>query len=659
MISRIFAHLKKATHVVVLLSYLFHGIAPAIATRTSFEMGEVGQKRFTTLETLHEVMRKAHAREARLRRNVVPSAFSLTSQNKQAPVREEQRPYDGSHLGFRTQVKSFEEGYTLSVQSLSSKMNGSVWPGVQFTLTQKDGAAVRTLENRIFSSKAFNASTFDSMGFDEEEQQNVLPFKDWKNRSLGFSYDLKGVGRIYVCWEGSLLLHNLQFRDVALNIQTTGAILANNLEGSTLNLEGRAIAFGGDNNKISTLSMRFGDGLESESQRLEGQGSTDFGSRIAHVMPGTILVTRDFSVQGGILQNSGRLSALKSFEGIDTHVINDDHITAEALTLKGGTLKNQGTLKAPLTAEGIDLMDNSGVIEGSWSVSSTSFINTGSLTGTGRLKADVLENYGLMGDANSVFNIKKTVRNDGYLTSKRVTGHGTFTNHHQLETEVLDVPVFLNQQRENVPFKPSIAGDSLTITKRVRQFTNDKDATIAVKRLVMEKRKGVERQVKNDGVIEGDQITLQGSVDNKGTINTKNFAWSGSTFKTEDFKADHLQLEGERLQNFGSFEALSGSLFLHHLENQGDMNLTLTSPSEVIRLINKGGLTVQGTAKVVTLVNQKKSKLFLKEGTLQTNVLDNQGAVTLDGFVTVLNDGMLQFGDPALANTDTWQTPGR
>ncbi|KAB2832597.1 MAG: hypothetical protein F9K49_07875, partial [Caedimonadaceae bacterium] len=298
MTSRTFSYLKKATHVVVILSYLFHGCAPAFATRG--------------------MMRD-------------------------------------------------EDGYTLSVQSLPSQMNGSVWPGVQLTLTQKDGEEVKTLEHR----------TFTSMPLDEEEQENVTLLKDWKNRSLGFSYDLKGVGRIYVCWEGSLLLHNLQFRDVALNIQTTGAILANNLDGSRLNLEGRAIAFGGENNKISTLSMSFGEGLESEGQGLEGQRTTDLGSRIAHVMPGTILVTHDLSVQGGILQNSGRLSALKSFEGIDTHVINDDHITAEGLTLKGGTLKNQGTLKAPVTAEGITLMDNSGVIEGSWSVSINSFINTG------------------------------------------------------------------------------------------------------------------------------------------------------------------------------------------------------------------------------------------------------------------------------------------
>jgi adhesin HecA-like repeat protein len=629
----------KIIHLLVLLSYVFHGCAPAFATRTSFEMGEERQKKVSSLDVLHSVMRKRAQNEA------------LWHENKQAPVRQEPRSYDASHLGFRTQVKSFEEGYTLKVQSLSSQMNGSVWPGVQLTLTQKNGDEVRTLENRTFSSKTFNASTFDSMTFDEEEQQNVLPFKDWKNRSLGFSYDLKGVGRIYVCWEGSLLLHNLHFRDVALNIQTTGAILANNLDGSTLNLEGRAIAFGGENNKISTLSMSFGEGLESEREGLEG-----LGSRIAHVMPGTILVTHDLSVQGGILQNSGRLSALSSFKGIDTHVINDDHITAEALTLKGGTLKNQGTLKAPVTAEGLDLIDNSGVIEGPWSVSSNSFINTGSITGTGQLKADVLENYGLLGDTNSVFNIKKTASNHGYLKAGKVTGNSTFTNHHQLETEVLDVPVFLNQQRENVPFKPSVAGDSLTITKRVRQFTNDKGSTIAVKRLVMEKREESARKVKNDGVIEGDQITLQGSVENKGSIRTQNFAWQGDTFKTEELQADHIQLEGERLQNLGSFEALSGSLLLHHLENQGDMTLTLTTRSKVASLMNKGGLTLNGTSRIRTLINEKKAKLVLKDGTLITRQLHNHGAVTLDGFVTVLRDGRLQFGKPSVL-FGTWQVP--
>ncbi|KAB2831823.1 MAG: hypothetical protein F9K49_09130, partial [Caedimonadaceae bacterium] len=325
-------------------------------------------------------------------------------------------------------------------------------------------------------------------------------------------------------------MHNLHFRGTALNIQTTGAILANNLDGTRLNLEGRAIAFAGDNNKISSLSLGFSEGLRPKDLHPKG-----VGSRMAYVMPETILVTHDLFLEGGILQNQGRLNTLRSFECVDSHVINDDNINAKTLTLKGGTLKNQGTLKAPVTAEGIDLLDNSGVIEGSWSVSSNSFINTGSITGTGSLKTNVLENYGLLGDERSVFNIQKTAHNDGYLKAGKVTGNSTFTNHHQLETEVLDVPVFLNQQRENVPFTSRVTGDSLTITKRVRQFTNEKNATIAVKRLVMEKREGVERQVKNDGVIEGDnntkasQITLQGNVENKGSIRTQNFAWQGDT----------------------------------------------------------------------------------------------------------------------------------
>ncbi|MGN6670860.1 MAG: hypothetical protein ACTHJ4_04910, partial [Candidatus Nucleicultricaceae bacterium] len=564
MTSRVFSYLKKATHVVVLASYLFHGVAPAIATKVRFD----------------------------------------------------------------------EDGYTLNVQSVTGKTNGSVWPGVEFTLTQKDGDTVRTLEHR----------TFSSMAFDEEEQENVSPLKDRKNRSLGFAYDLKGVGRIYVCWEGTLLLHNLHFRGTALNIQTTGAILANNLDGSRLNLEGRAISFAGGNNKISTLSMEFSESL---------------GSRVAHVMQGTILVTHDFSLEGGILQNQGRLNALRSFECHDAHIINDDHITAEKLILKGGTLQNQGILKATVTAEGMDLVDNSGVMEGPWSVACNTFINTGSIKGTGQLKADILENYAFLGDAGSVFNIQKTAHNDGAITARKVTGHGTFTNHNTLETAVLDIPVFLNQQRENVPFKPQVKGESLSITKRVRQFISDKDSTIAVKRLVMEKRDGIERQVQNDGVIEGDQITLQGNVENKGKITTKNFAWQGSTFTTEDLHADHAQLNGKRFQNLGSFEALEGALLLHHLENQGDMILTLTAPSEVSRFTNKGGFTLNGTAKIRTLDNQKTGKIFLKKGSLLTWQLQNQGKMTLDGFVTVLKDGTLQFGEPAFFFDTSWQAPQR
>lgn len=564
MTSCVFSYLKKATHVFVIASYLFHGVAPAFATRTFFNEVEERQQKVSSIDVLRSTILRERQREETIR---------------QEQKREE--AYDGRHQYFTPRATFDEDGYTLKIQSVCGQINGSVWPGVQMTLIQKDGDWVKTLEHR----------TFSSMPLDEEEQENFAPLKDRKNRSLGFSYDLKGVGRIYVCWEGSLLLHNLHFRGTALNIQTTGAILANNLDGSRLNLEGRAIAFGGDHNKISTLSMGFSEGLQPAG----------FGSRMAQIMPGTILVTHDLSVQGGILQNQGRLSAINSFECHDTHVINDDHINAEKFTLKGGTLQNQGTLKATLTAEGMDLVDNSGVMEGSWSAACNSFVNTGDIKGTGSLKTNVLENYGFLGDAGSVFNIQKTGHNDGAITARKVTGHGTFINHNVITTDVLDIPVFQNQQRENVPFKPFVKGDSLSITKRVRQFTSDKDSTIAVKRLVMETREGVERQVQNDGVIiEGDQITLQGNVENKGSITTKNFAWQGSTFKTEHLKADYAQLEGKRLQNLGNFKMQRGSLLLHQLQNQGDMNL--------------------------------------------------------DGFVTVLSDGRLKFGNPVF-HVDTWQSP--
>lgn len=563
MTSCVFSYLKKATHVVVLTSYLFHGVAPAFATRVKFDEVEERQKKVSSIDALHSIVLKERQREETIRQE-----------------QKHEGSYDRRPLGFTPRATFDEGGYTLKIQSVCGQMNGSVWPGVEFTLTQKDGDAVRTLEHR----------TFSSMPLDEEEQENVLPLKDRKNRSLGFAYDLKGVGRIYVCWEGTLLLHNLHFRGTALNIQTTGAILANNLDGSRLNLEGRAISFAGDHNKISRLSMGFSEGLQPEG----------FGSRIAHVMSGTILKTHDLSLEGGILQNQGHISSLKSFKCHDAHIINDDHITAEKLILKGGTLKNQGTLKATVAAADMDLVDNSGMMEGPWSVSSNTFINTSNIPGTGSLKTNTLENYGFLGDVGSIFNIQKTAHNDGAITARKVIGHGTFINHNVLETDELDVPVFLNQQRENVPFKPIVKGDSLSITKRVRQFTNDKDAKIIVNRLVKESRDGVERQVKNDGVIEGDQITLQGNVENKGKITTKNFAWSGSTFKTERLKADYAQLEGERLQNFGRFKMQRGSLLLHQLHNQGKM--------------------------------------------------------TLDGCVTVLKDGRLQFGNPVF-HVDTWQAP--
>ena len=129
MISCIVSCLKKATPVVVLLSYVFHGCAPCFATRASFE-AEEGQKKVTSIETLHSIMRKERARDEALRNKKKHKAFSFTSQNKQALVRDEQSSDDGRYLGFRTQVKSFEEEYTLKLQSSVSKINESVRPCV-------------------------------------------------------------------------------------------------------------------------------------------------------------------------------------------------------------------------------------------------------------------------------------------------------------------------------------------------------------------------------------------------------------------------------------------------------------------------------------------------------------------------------------------------
>ncbi|MGN6671450.1 MAG: DUF637 domain-containing protein, partial [Candidatus Nucleicultricaceae bacterium] len=76
-------------------------------------------------------------------------------------------------------------------------------------------------------------------------------------------------------------------------------------------------------------------------------------------------------------------------------------------------------------------------------------------------------------------------------------------------------------------------------------------------------------------------------------------------------------------------------------------------------LQNFGRLTLQGMAKVRILDNQKTGTVFLKKGSLVTRQLQNQGTMNLDGCVTVLNDGSLQFGEPAFFFDTSWQAPQR
>ncbi|MGN6671449.1 MAG: hypothetical protein ACTHJ4_07940 [Candidatus Nucleicultricaceae bacterium] len=172
MTSRVFSYLKKATHVVVIASYLFHGVAPAIATKVKFDEVEERQEKVGSIEALHSIILRERQREETIRQE-----------------KKHEEAYDGRHQYFTPRVTFDEAGYTLKIKALPQKAHDNTGYQVELMLSKQDGDDVQTLDHRTFTSKTFY-----------REQEDGSPFSSLMHRSLGFAYSLKGIGIINVCW---------------------------------------------------------------------------------------------------------------------------------------------------------------------------------------------------------------------------------------------------------------------------------------------------------------------------------------------------------------------------------------------------------------------------------------------------------------------------
>jgi adhesin HecA-like repeat protein len=459
---------------------------------------------------------------------------------------------------------------------------------------------------------AYPQITLTTRSGEESESLTITPFTplhkglgmralfDEQNRSLGFTYGSQTLGQMMICWDGSLLLNNLKVAVPHLRIETDGSILLKEVSGGNVQLQGRDIYFNGTN-RFDALSLSFND-----------QGA----ARMAHVLPKSALIAQELSLYSGLFLNDGEVSVSAQSFMHGSHLVNEGDFKTGTLQFDaGGTLKNKGTLKSTMiTARFIDNLENYGPITSDFEITSKRIINTGSIQGTGTMRAESFINEGLMGDEATVVRVSQKGVNLGILKAHRIGGGGHFKNHHKLQVQELSVSDFTNQPDETLKETATVEGESLHLTRHVRTFTNDRDATIETKRLTMEKRERNPRVITNRGLINGKDVTLIGTVSNTGAIEANDFTWEGDTFLTHDLDATKARLKGDIVTNRGNLEIASGSMDVNEFVNMDTASIKLTESSTIHTLTNQKDLTLRGGAEISDLINGVTARLFIEEG---------------------------------------------
>ncbi|MBX9696794.1 MAG: hypothetical protein K2X53_01785, partial [Alphaproteobacteria bacterium] len=487
-----------------------------------------------------------------------------------------------------------DDCFSLGVKTATYQKGNYAYP--QITLTTRSGE----------ESEATTITPFTPL----HKMSGMRALLDEQKRSLGFTYRAKNLGHLLICWDGSLLLHNLKVAAPNLRIETDGSILLNGISSGNTQLQGRDIYFNGTN-RFDALSLSFND-----------QGA----SRMAHVLPKSALITQELSLYSGLFLNDGQVSVGGKSLMHGSHLVNEGDFKTGTLQFdEKGTLKNKGSLKSTMiTAPLLENLENYGPLLSDFDITCKRIINTGSIQGTGTMIADSFTNEGLMGDDALDVRVSKQGVNRGILKAKRIGGGGHFKNHHKLQVQELSVLEFTNQPDETLPVKATVEGESLHLTRHVRAFTNDRDATIDVSKLTMEKKERNPRVITNRGLIKGKDLTLLGTVSNTGEIEADDFTWEGDTFLNLDLDASKAHLKGDAFTNRGNLEIKSGFADVKKFVNTDTASLTLTPSSSLSDIHNEGTLHLQGGARIAELKNTKSGKVHLSQGASKATSLNQE-----------------------------------